>query len=333
MIENFLDEIIVDFYCKMREISDGLSKDEIDELFFDFDGKELSDKDFINEHIEGIDEVIIDEVYIFAKETCGEWDISLRTLVVFLAKKLLLFSYKNHKSNMLCYLKNTSIDKMVNLFKENDEFGRFMIASYIEVMLKSDEYKKTKEELKNDKELYNAFLYFEKEETYVSVQTINEILRGVICNLYDYYILNACDEPAALNNVWAYFTNNFDTLDELDKMGANQNEKAIYKKWMLNLIYADVFESIQARKVEMVSLEDLADIFSLDVLVLYSVSSNQITIPKDKKIRNLLLKKFILLTQNQEIFKNNRKNTYATGNIEVLKKVNPTYKLDELTLH
>lgn len=331
MIEDFLDETIVDFYCQMRKV-EGLSDEEIDNLFLDFEGNELNDKDFINEHIDDINEVVIDEVYVWAKENSKESDISLKALVSFLASRLLLFSYNHNHSNMICYLLNTNIDKIVNFFKEDDRFGRFMIKGYLDVMLNSDEYEEVKERLSNDKEMYEKLLSFEKEENRIIIRNINEILRGVICNLYDHYISYGCNTVTALDNIWAYFIRDFDPLGELNKMGASQNEKEIYKKWMLNLIFADLFEDINNKTKSNIKSNSLDSLnLCIEVLVLSAISYNAVCVPKDIEVRNNILYKFLILCDEKERFLNNRKNSYKKGTIELLKKVNPTYKLDELT--
>lgn len=329
MIEEFLDETIVDFYCKMREF-EGLSEEDIDSLFLDINGNELDDKDFINEHIEDIDEVIIDEVYVFAKETSKERDISLKALVSFLASKLLLFSYKHNNTNMVCYLLSVTIENIINFFQVNDQFGRYMINGYIDVMLNSAEYEEVREQLSKDKEKYEKLLSFEKEERRIIIRNINEILRGVIYNLYNHYISCGCDIPTALNNVWAYFTKNFDPLGELDRMGANPKEKDLYKKWILNLIFADVYEDIISENNTKPSKLSSLDVF-IKVLVISGVSYNAVGVPNAIEVRNEILYKFLMLYDDKERFESNRKNSYKRGNINMLKKVNPVYKFDELT--
>lgn len=331
MIEEFLDETIVDFYCQMRKV-EGLSDEDIDNLFLDFEGNELNDKDFINEHIDDINEVVIDEVYVWAKENSKESDISLKALVSFLASKFLLFSYNHNNSEMLWYLQNANIDHIVNFFKEDDRFGRHMIKGYLDVMLNSDEYEEVKKRLSNDKEMYEKLLSFENEERRIIIRNINEILRGVICNLYDHYISYGCNISVALDNIWAYFTDNFDPLGELNKMGASQNEKEIYKKMILNLIFADLFEDINNKNTKAIKDSELnSSDWIVEAFVLAAVSYNAVSIPKNEEIRKAIMHKFLMLMSDTEQFERNRKNSYKKGNIELLKKVNPTYKFDELT--
>ena len=48
-------------------------------------------------------------------------------------------------------------------------------------------------------------------------------------------------------------------------------------------------------------------------------------------MRNRILKHFIVLQDEMDKRKDNRKKTYQDNRIEILKKANPMYKLDELT--
>ncbi len=326
-IDVFLNEMIVDFFCNMMEF-EGLSEEEREQKLMSVDGLEAEDKEVVANNIEEIDvEHIQDEVYAFAKETHHESGISAPNLVKFLAQKMFIYHYDDKDKALVNYLRNVSIDDLIDFFEENDDFGRAMISAFINTEVYEEEYEETIEKIKiTDSETMEKFKLDPPE---IKITTLNDFLRNIICNLYNHYIENGCDDITALNNVWAYFFRDFDPLGELDKMGIDLRSKNFYKKYMINLMYADLYEDVSNEAIR--KGPDYEDRLALSI-PLITTHIGLISLPKEEGVRNRILKHFILLQDEQEKKKQNRKKTHVDGRIHILKKVNPTYILDELTL-
>ncbi len=225
------------------------------------------------------------------------------------------------------YLKKTNLDDIIYLFKENYDFGVDLIKTYYLSLVNSkrcDDNRKIIYENHDE----DTLVSFEKNSIQYQVVFLNDLLRNVICNLYNHFISNGCDDITALNLTWSYFTDNFDPLGELDQMGVDQDSKSIYKIYMLGLIFGDVYEDACNKSI--IDSENEMDRFA-DVVAVVGLTLGRIGIPQEENVRNRILKHFIFLQDEKDKKKENRKKTYEDGRIEVLKKVNPTYKLDELT--
>jgi hypothetical protein len=59
-------------------------------------------------------------------------------------------------------------------------------------------------------------------------------------------------------------------------------------------------------------------------------SLGMIQVPNDQVARDALLERFIFLQDDEERVISNRHHTYDSGNVNLLKKLNPNYLLDEL---
>lgn len=327
-IDNLINETLIDFFCNLCEI-EGLSQEEIDEKFRGVDGLEASDIEILTTYVDEInDEFIQDEAYWFLKEACEERDISLERLVSYLTSKYFIFNYGDKtKKEMIDYIKKTPIDTLVKRFEDDDEFGRNTIDAYIHYATEEEKFNAARKAVFDNND-QSTLVQLESLAYGVDVITLNELLRNVICNLYNYYISNGYGDIDALNYTWQFFLKNFDPLGELDKMGFDQNTKASYKQYMLCLIYADLYED--ACNVPIIQSENYDDRLA-SVLPLVMTQLGMINIPKEEGIRNRILKSFILLQDDKEKMCSNRRKTYADNRINVLKKVNPTYILDEMT--
>lgn len=163
----------------------------------------------------------------------------------------------------------------------------------------------------------------------VKICLINQLLRDVICNLYNHYIETGYSDIEALNCTWSFFLKDFDPLDELKKVGIDKVSKEWYKHYMLSLIYADLYEDVTNTSI--IQSENYDDRLA-QVLPLIMVQMGVLSIPKEEGVRNRLLKHFILLQDDKEKMNSNRKKTYSDNRINVLKKINPMYFLDEIDL-
>lgn len=325
-IETYLNEIIVDFFCNKCEF-EGLSEEEQAEKLMGVDGLEAEDKEVVANNIDTIDdEFIQDETYAFIKETHHEVGITAPNLVKYLAKKMYIYHYDDENKAIIHFLKNASLEEILTLFEENDDFGRAMISAFINCETYEQDYKAIADRIKEDEP--TIFEKFKLDPPKYNVTTINGILRNVVCNLYNHYIAKGCDDITALNNVWAYFDTNFDPLGELDKMGYDYNTKEQLKKFIICLIYADIYEDVANTSI--INSTNYEDRLAASIPFITS-HIGLISIPKEEGVRNRILKYFILLQEEKEKKQANRLQTHKDKRTHILKKVNPSYILDELT--
>lgn len=325
-VENFLVENLIDSFYQYSEVVNNKSAEEIDELFMQDDGNELTDKEFIVEYFDDVfDDEIIDSLYgsIIDFSEIGEVDIN--KIVAFLASKYYVFNYVSTPS-VVSYLKMTSLEDIVRLFKDNYDFGMEMLRTYFKCLVENERYDNNRKLIfeKND---HAKLLELEKENMYIKIRTINNMLRDIICDIYNHYINNGCDDIEALNNTWMFFFNDFDPIGELDQMGMDITTKTYYKSYLLCLIYGDLYEDVCNDSI--INSDNYEDRMA-DIVPLVSAQVGAIGIPAEEGIRNRLLKHFILLQNDEEKMEKNRKRTYKDERVKELKKLNPFYKLDEL---
>ncbi len=328
IIEQFLIDILFDMYEGFMECQ-GMSQTDFDNMFWDENGYEVSEDDYLQNHFdEVLSDEVIDAVYCSVIEDGLPEGYDFKVFMNLLLSKFYVYRYSKDDS-VIRYIKNTSLDDIIRLFKENYDFGVDLIRTYYMSLVN----KKRSEE--NRKVIYDnhdedKLISLEKDSITYQIIFINDLLRNVICNLYNHFISNGCDDVAALNCTWAYFTDNFDPLGELDQMGIDQDSKDTYKIYMLGLIISDVYED--ACNNSIIDSDNYLDRFA-DVATIVGLTFGNGVIPVDEDIRNRLLKHFILLQDEKEKKKQNRQKSYQDGRINILKKVNPAYKLDELTFN
>lgn len=325
-MEKFLMDILFDMYEAYLECQ-GILENDFDALFWDENGYEISEEDYLKEHFdEVLSEEIIDAVYCQIIEDGLPKEYNFKEFINLLLSRYYLYRY-NSDDTVIRYLKKTNLDDIIYLFKENYDFGVDLIKTYYLSLVNSkrcDDNRKIIYENHDE----DTLVSFEKNSIQYQVVFLNDLLRNVICNLYNHFISNGCDDITALNLTWSYFTDNFDPLGELDQMGVDQDSKSIYKIYMLGLIFGDVYEDACNKSI--IDSENEIDRFA-DVVAVVGLTLGRIGIPQEENVRNRILKHFIFLQDEKDKKKENRKKTYEDGRIEVLKKVNPTYKLDELT--
>lgn len=319
-------DILFDMYEAYLECQ-GILENDFDALFWDDNGYEISEEDYLKEHFdEVLSEEIIDAVYCQIIEDGLPKEYNFKEFINLLLSRYYLYRY-NSDDTVIRYLKKTNLDDIIYLFKENYDFGVDLIKTYYLSLINSkrcDDNRKIIYENHDE----DTLVSFEKNSIQYQVVFLNDLLRNVICNLYNHFISNGCDDITALNLTWSYFTDNFDPLGELDQMGVDQDSKSIYKIYMLGLIFGDVYEDACNKSI--IDSENEMDRFA-DVVAVVGLTLGRIGIPQEENVRNRILKHFIFLQDEKDKKKENRKKTYEDGRIEVLKKVNPTYKLDELT--
>lgn len=327
-IGNFLVENLVDTYCNYCQVVLKMSMEEFDAMFETGDGDELSDLEFLFNNSEDVFVAeVFDSLYGSIVDMGIDEKIDLRKVISFLATRYYVFQYEDAKDKVE-YLKKTSLDEVIKEFKDNCDFGIDLIRNYFYSIINQEQYDKNRNTIyeNNDQE---GLLKFEKECLITSIDNINNVFRRVVCNIYNHYIATGCDDIVALSYTWEYFVRDFDPLNELEEMGIRGFNKVKCKMYMLGLIFGDLYEDVCNESI--IQSENYEDRMA-DTLPLLSVPMGGIAIPQEPDIRNRLLKHFILLQDEKEKIKENRKKTYTDDRIKQLKKVNPFYMLDELTL-
>ena len=324
--EQFLMDILFDMYEAYLECQGTLQND-FDALFWDENGYEISEDDYLKAHFDEVlcDEVV-DAVYCQIVEDGLPEECNLDKFMNLLLSKYYVYRY-NANDSVIRYIKSTKLEDIIRLFKENYDFGIDLIRTYYLSLVDNHRCELNRKVIYDNND-EDKLVEFEKNSENYKLVFLNDLLRDVICNLYNHFISNGCDDVTALSNTWAYFTDNFDPLGELDQMGVDQDTKDVYKIYMLGLILADVYED--ACNDSIIDSENPIDRFA-DTVAIVGLTLGKIGIPKEENVRNRLLKHFILLQDERDKKYKNRKKTYEDGRIEILKKVNPTYKLDELT--
>lgn len=327
-IEEFLAEIFVDFYEQMMLATNQVaSSEEFDTMFYEDDSEEqMSDIEFVEKYCDEIcDEEIIDGVYYYLIDDGCDFDFSIEKIVSHFVMNYIYENYNDPKlSPIMRYLKSNDIKSVTELFVSNEAFGKSFIESYLRNYDSEIDYDSVKETITNngDEELLTKWVNLSSD--YCS---LNELLRRVLVSLYDYYISHGCGDIDAINNVWGYFTNNFDPLGELDNMGMDYETKQKCKAYMLRVIYSDLYEDISNGPI-IDSVNEYDNI--TNSFVLASMKMGLCRLPLDVEVRNRMMKHFLLLHYEKEKRIENRRATLKEGRGEVLKKVHPGHILDTI---
>lgn len=326
-IEELLIGLLIDNF-ELALQCNGVSKEEIDNLALDSDGNYLSDKDFFMKYSEQLnDDLLYDGVYTYLCEE-KELDVPLDAFISILSSKCFVKNYgKDHVLTKYFKENANNLENIIILFKTVPEFGIELVKSYFWSIAKEKDYLIQRKKIYENKE-NDILVKYEQKSFILGITTISQILRDQICHLYNYYLSQGCNEEIALNNVWEYFINDFDPLNELEKLNVSTFDRHRLKYYALSLMYADLYEdSCNESIIKSETYEERM----AEVLPIIISSLGFVSIPDDKALRNHILYRFIILQDNKEKKKSNRRKTYEDNRIQVLKKVNPTFILDELT--
>ena len=323
----FFISIIIDIYGDYLTKWGNVDIEDFDLSFFDENGNVISDFDYFKSHSDSIlTDTILRELYLYIINLANKNEINLEKIISFLSSTFMVYEY-DKKNPVIKFIQNSSLEDIINLFKENIDFGISLIKSYFESELNNRRYYINRKKIYENSE-QNKLTQLENKALEVEVISINEILRNTVINLYNYYISNGCNDSDALNFTWMYFLNGLDSIGTLNKMGYDFYTKRKLQNYTICLIYSDLYEDICNKPI--LASEKQEDII-IQIIVNSLVHLNLPAIPKEESLRNRLLKYFIMLQDEKEKKKENRKKTYTDGRIQVFKKVNPSYILDELT--
>lgn len=322
-IYSYLNEVLLTmiyFYLN-------LGNTKYDEMMIDEDGNRIGAIEFMKLHYDIVlDDEIIDGVVAHIRDIGLPNSINKISFISYLARYYYLYSYGSNES-VLKYLVNTPKEEVFQLFLDNEDFAMDMIRTYYKALMDDKRIDENKEQIMKDGKV-NDVLLLERDYMHSSYVSLTNLLRRVVCNLYNEFISNGYSEEEALEALWSYFFDNFDPINELGRYGFKENDKGAIKVYMLWIIYGDLYEDICNESI--ISSEDVVG-FAESAIPLVSVSYGKLFIPIDKKIRNRLFKHFIMLQDNMDKVRLNRRETEKSGRVKELKKVNPLYFLDELT--
>jgi len=321
----YLLENLLDCYEKYCSFALEMKQDEIDSMYFDDEGNEMSDEQFFLEnHEDVLEEEVVDSLYSFICDMGQQKEIDLNKIVNYLCARFIIHHYDSN--TVTNYLRTTNIEDIVNLFVENINFGMALVKDHFDAALNHEQYSKNLKTAQDNKDDV-ALNKFATKAYYEKIQTLNDLLRSVICHIYDHYISNGCDDKEALNLTWMFFFKNQDPLGELDNMGIDYDTKVAYKNYAMGLMFADLYEDVcNDSIIKSVNPADIA----AGIAPILSMQVGGVALPADEEVRNRVLKHFILLQDEKEKMKKNRKKTYDDDRIKSLKKLNPLYKLDEI---
>ena len=328
--ESYLMETLKEQFEQMMTILYEVKEEDIESLYKDKNG-EFFDTDgaFIRAHADKIfTEDLMDAIYVYVAQISQLEHQDLTRLVAYLASQYYISNYGQEKSQpVLNYLAKVDIKDIVTLFYENDFFGRDLVSAFYQNAANPHQFYENKEKIKEDGNISSLDKFYNiafPEEIF----TLNQKLRDIICNLYNHYISRGYSDQEALEITWCYFTQDLDPLHEIEEIGVTDELKPFYKKYMLGLIFGDLYED--TANTPLVKTDNYDGRVAQVLPVLYTIIGRT-AIPNDPSVRGRMLKYFILLQDNPEKKKSNREKTHAEGREHILKKVNPTYLLDELT--
>jgi hypothetical protein len=198
-------------------------------MYFDVEGHELSDEQFFFEHSDDVlGEEVIDALYTFICDMGTQHEIDLDRIVSFLCGRYIIHHYST--SVVTNYLRATDIKEIVDLFVNNINFGMALVKDHFDAMLNAEQYNKNMKTIQaNNDEI--ALTKFATKAYYESIKSLNDLLRGVVCHIYNYYIESGCEDVEALNMTWMYLFQDTEPLGELNKMGIDRNTEIFYKKY------------------------------------------------------------------------------------------------------
>ncbi len=321
----YLLENLLDCYEKYCSFCLEMNDDEIESMYLDVEGKEMSDEAFFFEKSDDLlEDEVIDALYTFICDMGTQQEIDLERIVSFLCARYIIHHYDS--STVTTYLRVTDIKDIVNLFVDNINFGMALVKDHFDAMLNHEKFDKNMKVAQDNKDDV-ALNKFATKTFYESIKTLNDLLRGVVCHIYDHYISQGCEDIEALNMTWMYFFQGTDPLGELDKYGMDEKTQHFYKSYTLGLIFADLYEDVCNESI--IQSQNMDD-HAAQITPILAMRLGAITIPADESVRNRVLKHFILLQEEKKKMEDNRKKTHKEGRIKELKKFNPLYKLDEL---
>ena len=324
-IEDFLAEIFVDFLEQFMLANNEISSsEEFDEMFYDDEGEQMSDVEFVGERCGDIaDPDIVDGIYYYLIDDGCDFEFSIEKIVSHFVINYIYDNYSDKNlTSIMKYLKKTELKDIVELFVKNENFGKSFVTSYLDHYNDERDYDAIREQMRENDDMELIDRWFALSADYCS---LNELLRRVVMGLYDHYANTACNDEEALGLIWEYFIRDFDPVGELDKMGIDYESKQKLKAYLLRIIYADLYEDIcNGPIIDSINVMDKI----ADNVVVTVARCNSPAIPAQPEIRNRIMKHFVLLHYEKQKRIDNRRATIKEGRGPVLTKLHPGHQLD-----
>ena len=327
-MEDFMFSLLVDSYLDYMEAIDGIDRDEywLSMALNQYTGKPMDDKYFMFTYADRVlDEQVLDATYTYLIDKDYPKDYPLESIVPYLATRYYIFKYDEVKNEVMNSIERDEVQEIVKKFIDDYDYGMEIVREFYESFMSNNKYNSNANHIQENGDS-SVIVKLNRAYMDVNVQTLNEILRNVVVNLFNFYISNGYGNKEALDMTWLYFTDNFDPLGELDQRGIDFQAKMAYKRLMLGLIFGDLLEDFRKEEVEeMPTYEDRL----IACMPRVMSSLGIINIPNDEEVRNALLERFIFLQDDEERRISNRRHTYDEGMINELRRLNPSYFLDE----
>ena len=328
--EKYLIEILKDEFDQMMKYMYDLNSNELNELYHDENGVPFdSDGEFIKANADKIFcDDLMDAIYVFVSQASVLEQGDYTKLIAYLVTQYYINRYSDEKSKtVLSFLSSSDMKDIEDLFFNNDMFGSALIESFYRNASVPQSFYENKNKIKedgNDSVLDRFYTIAFPAEVY----TLNQKLREIVSKLYGYYLNRGYSKEEASEITWEYFIQGLDPLNQLDELGCTEEQKPFYRKYTLGLMIGDLYEDSANTLPSEIKTND--EMTSHGYSILLAVMG-RIRIPVLESTRRNMLERFIHLQETPERFNENRRKTHEEKRERTLKKVNPTYLLDELT--
>ena len=324
LIFSVLIDLVVHFY-KEYLTNTGMSLEDVDKLFYLDSGKVLSNQEFFETKKDFIlCNEVLDKIYEFlCNEDLGDI-IDLDNVICLLISNYILSNYSINNED-LDELNKMELVQIKMRFCTDNKFGIILLRDYFNNY--SMDNKKDDNRLLIYRNGDDKILRKWEQGCKVKNFDINSKLRNVIYTLYNHYVSMGCGDYS-IAMVYRFFTDDVDPLCQFEELGINENERTYYKNLLLRLILADVYEDVVNGSILISGDESQMVAEMVPVIV---ANTGVLNLPNDDYIMNYILFHFVMLQDDFERRLENRRKTYLDNKISILKKVNPNYKLDELT--
>ena len=328
--EKYLMEILKDEFDQMMKFMYELNHKELEKLYHDENDVPYdNDGDFIRANADKIfSDDLMDSIYVFVSQASVLEDEDYTKLIAYLASQYYINHYGDERNKtVLSYLASYDMKDIEYLFFNNEMFGTNLIESFYRNASDPKLYYENKRKINEDG---NATVLdrFDNIAFPPQVYTLNQKLREIVRKLYTYYLNRGYSKEEASEITWEYFIKGLDPLNQLDELGCTEEQKPFYRKYTLGLMIGDLYEDSANTLPSQIKTND--EMTSHGYSILLAVMG-RIRIPVLETTRKNMLERFIHLQETPERFNENRKKTHEEKREKTLKKVNPTYLLDELT--
>lgn len=327
-------------YCQLNDIP----QEDFDNLFLDEDDEIMSDKDFFFKNSEALFQIdnLFTNVYIQLSDIKGKYfeifdelfaksnnqilqnERSVEYVLSTFFYQYLIYNYPDENKRIFFEDFNKfSYSNLQTMFFNSLSFGSELIKTYYKSLIEYDFCEDSYALMIKNGDVALVEKWKRKIEQEPVITTLNNLLRDVVCQLFDYYRAHNKNIDSSLELVWAFFEFNLDPLNTLKDMNFTDEEIEFCKSYLLKLIIADLYEDSYN---DPIISDDSKEAKTATLLpITYAMLGKGLANCKE---RNKMLYHFILIQQDKCKMIRNREKTKKDGRINVLKKVNPLYFMD-----